>query len=399
VRSWRSPIVILACGCLIAVIGFGARFGLAFLLTPISSAHAWGRDVFSLALAIQMLLWGAAQPLTGAIADRFGPTRILSAGAIIYALGLATMPYATTPAMLYLTAGVLIGLGLAGSSFTIVMGGFGKLMPQSWRSLAFGAGTAAGSFGQFVFSPLAVALISAYGWESTLAIFASLVLLVVPLSLSLAIPPAERVFVRQQSLTQALREAFGHRSYVLLMLGYFTCGFQTFFIGVHLPAYLMDRGLPAQIGGWALAIIGLCNIVGSIGSGWLGNMMPKRFILAGIYFTRSLVIAFYVISPTSAAGTLIFAAVMGLLWLSTVPPTSSLVAIMFGTRWLAMLLGVAFLSHQFGGFLGVWLGGYLFEMTGSYDTVWRIAVLLGRLSAVINLPIVEKPVRRLAAAA
>ena len=397
--GWRSPIVILACGCLIAAIGFGSRFGLAFLLTPISSAHAWGRDVFSLALAIQMLLWGAAQPLTGAIADRLGPTRILSAGAIIYALGLATMPYATTPAMLYLTAGVLIGLGLAGSSFTIVMGGFGKLMPQNWRSLAFGAGTAAGSFGQFVFSPLAVALISSYGWESTLAIFASLVLLVVPLSLSLAIPPAERVFVRQQSLTQALREAFGHRSYVLLMLGYFTCGFQTFFIGVHLPAYLMDRGLPAQIGGWALAIIGLCNIVGSIGSGWLGNMMPKRFILAGIYFTRSLVIAFYVISPTSAAGTLIFAAVMGLLWLSTVPPTSSLVAIMFGTRWLAMLLGVAFLSHQFGGFLGVWLGGYLFEMTGSYDTVWRIAVLLGLLSAVINLPIVEKPVRRLAAAA
>ena len=398
-RSWRSPIVILACGCLIAVIGFGARFGLAFLLTPISSAHAWGRDVFSLALAIQMLLWGAAQPLTGAIADRFGPTRILSAGAIIYALGLVTMPYATTPAMLYLTAGVFIGVGLAGSSFTIVMGGFGKLMPQNWRSVAFGAGTAAGSFGQFVFSPLAVALISAYGWESTLAIFASLVLLVVPLSLSLAMPPAERVFVRQQSLTQALIEAFGHRSYVLLMLGYFTCGFQTFFIGVHLPAYLMDRGLPAQVGGWALAIIGLCNIVGSIGSGWLGNIMPKRFILAGIYFARSVVIAFYVTSPTSAAGTLIFAAVMGLLWLSTIPPTSSLVAIMFGTRWLAMLLGVAFLSHQFGGFLGVWLGGYLFEMTGSYDTVWWIAVLLGLLSAVINLPIVEKPVRRLPAAA
>jgi len=399
VASWRSPIVTLACGCLIAVIGFGARFGLAFLLTPISSSHAWGRDVFSLALAIQMLLWGAAQPLTGAIADRFGPTRILSAGAIIYALGLATMPYATTPAMLYLTAGVLIGFGLAGSSFTIVMGGFGKLMPPNWRSVAFGAGTAAGSFGQFVFSPLAVALISTYGWESTLAIFASLVLLVVPLSLSLTMPPAARVLVRQQSLTQALREAFGHRSYVLLMLGYFTCGFQTFFIGVHLPAYLMDRGLPAQIGGWALAIIGLCNIVGSIGSGWLGNMMPKRFILAGIYFARSLVIAFYVTSSTSAAGTLIFAAVMGLLWLSTIPPTSSLVAIMFGTRWLAMLLGVAFLSHQFGGFLGVWLGGYLFEVTGSYDTVWWIAVLLGLLSAVINLPIVEKPVRRLAVAA
>jgi MFS family permease len=271
-------------------------------------------------------------------------------------------------------------------------------MPQNWRSVAFGAGTAAGSFGQFVFAPLTVALISAYGWESTLTIFASIVLFTVPLSFSLAVDRPAPVFIRQQSLLHALIEAFGHRSFLLLTLGYFTCGFQTFFIGVHLPAYLMDRGLPAQIGGWALAIIGLFNIVGSIGSGWLGDMMPKRFILAGIYFARSVAIALYIALPASAAGTLIFAAVMGLLWLSTVPPTSSLVAIMFGARWLAMLLGVAFLSHQLGGFLGVWLGGLLFEMTGSYDIVWWIAILLGLLSALINLPIVEKPVPRIAAA-
>jgi MFS family permease len=395
---WRSPTVIVLCGCLIAIIGFGARFGLAFLLVPISSAHGWGRDVFSLALAIQMLLWGAAQPFVGAIADRFGPTLVLSVGALFYAVGLATMAYATTPAMLHLTAGVLIGFGLAGASFTIVISAFGKLMPQRWRSLAFGAGTAAGSFGQFLFSPLAVGLIANYGWQSTLAIFAMMVLLIVPLSLVLATPRPVQGIARQQSVMQALTEAFGHRSYVLLMLGYFTCGFQTFFIGVHLPAYLMDRGLSAELGGWTLAIIGLFNIVGSIGSGWLGNMMPKRFILAGIYFGRSLVIIIYIMLPASSAVTLIFGAVMGVLWLSTIPPTSSLVAIMFGTRWLAMLLGVAFFSHQLGGFLGVWLGGLLFERTGSYDAVWYLAILFGLLSAVINLPIVEKPVHRIAAA-
>jgi MFS family permease len=394
---WRSPLVVVLCGCLIAVIGFGARFGLAFLLIPISSAHGWGRDVFSLALAIQMLLWGAAQPLVGGIADRLGPTLVLSAGAVVYALGLATMAYATTPAMLNLTAGVLIGLGLAGSSFTIVISAFGKLMPEQWRSVAFGAGTAAGSFGQFVFSPLAVVLLTSYGWESTLAIFAMMVLLIVPLSLPLATPPLPQGLKRQQSVTEALTEAFGHRSYVLLMLGYFTCGFQTFFMGVHLPSYLADRGLSLELGGWTLAIIGLFNIVGSLGSGWLGNMMPKRFILAGIYFGRSLAIILYIILPPSSAATLIFGAVMGVLWLSTIPPTSSLVAIMFGERWLAMLLGVAFVSHQLGGFLGVWLGGFLFEQTKSYDAVWWLAILFGLLSAVINLPIVEKPVHRVAA--
>jgi predicted MFS family arabinose efflux permease len=240
--------------------------------------------------------------------------------------------------------------------------------------------------------------VSVYGWESTLFIFASLVLLIVPLSLSLTVPPHPQALARQQSLIQALTEAFGHRSYVLLILGYFTCGFQTFFMGVHLPTYLIDRGLPMEIGGWALAIIGLFNIIGSISSGWLGNLMPRRFILAGIYFMRSVVIGIYIALPTTAAGTLVFAAVIGLLWLSTIPPTSSLVATMFGARWLAMLLGIAFVTHQVGGFLGVWLGGLLFERTGSYDTVWIISILLGLLSAVINLPIVEKPVHRIAAA-
>jgi MFS family permease len=400
--SWRTPAVILACGCLIGALGFGARSGMGFFLTPMSSTYGWSREVFSLALAIQMLLWGAAQPFCGALADRFGPMRVLSVGAVLYALGLASMAYASSPVMLHLTAGVVIGFGLAGASFTIVIGAFGKLMPPEWRTLAFGAGTAAGSFGQFLFSPLAVALIDSFGWQHTLLIFAAVVLLIAPLSLALALPrgaaaPAAGAAPRQ-SVKQSLSEAFGHRSYVLLVLGFFTCGFQIFFIAVHLPAYLVDRGLPAWTGGWTLASIGLFNIIGAIAAGWLSASMPKRYILSFIYFGRAVAILVYILLPPSTAATLIFGAVLGLFWLSTVPPTSGLIAVMFGTRWLAMLFGFAFFSHQVGGFLGVWLGGMVFERTGSYDVVWWISILLGLLSAAINLPIVEKPVERLAAA-
>jgi MFS family permease len=401
--SWRTPALILACGCLIALVGFGARSGLGFFLTPMSSAHGWGRDVFALALAVQMLLWGAAQPVAGALADRYGATPILSVGAVLYALGLASMAYANTPAMLHLTAGAVIGFGLAGSSFTIVIGALGKLMPPQWRSLAFGAGTAAGSFGQFVFSPLAVALIDNIGWQDTLVAFAAVVLLIMPLSLALASPrqaggPTALTNQAQQSVAQALSEALGHKSFVLLVLGFFTCGFQIFFIAVHLPAYLVDRGLPAEVGGWTLASIGLFNIIGAVVAGWLAAFMPKRYILSLIYFGRAVAILIYILLPPSTVATLIFGAAMGLFWLSTVPPTSGLVAVMFGTRWLAMLFGFAFFSHQVGGFLGVWLGGVLFESSGSYDVVWWLSILLGLLSAVINLPIVERPVARLAPA-
>ena len=401
--SWRTPALILACGCLIALVGFGARSGLGFFLTPMSSAHGWGRDVFALALAIQMLLWGAAQPVAGALADRYGATPVLSVGAVLYALGLASMAYASTPGMLHLTAGAVIGFGLAGSSFTIVIRAFGKLMPPQWRSLAFGAGTAAGSFGQFVFSPLAVALIDSIGWQDTLVALAAVVLVIMPLSLALASPrlgggPTASTSQTQQSVAQALSEALGHKSFMLLVLGFFTCGFQIFFIAVHLPAYLVDRGLPAEVGGWTLASIGLFNIIGAVVAGWLAAFMPKRYILSLIYFGRAAAILVYILLPPSTLATLIFGAVMGLFWLSTVPPTSGLVAVMFGTRWLAMLFGFAFFSHQLGGFLGVWLGGVLFESSGSYDAVWWLSILLGVLSAVINLPIVEKPVVRAAAA-
>jgi MFS family permease len=401
VAAWRTPAVVVLCGCLIALLSFGPRSAVGQFLNPMSFAHGWGRDVFSFALAVQNLLWGIGQPLAGAIADRFGTIRVLWFGAIIYALGLFWMAQADTPSALTLSAGVLIGFGLSGCSFTLVIGALGKLVPESWRGLAFGLGTAAGSFGQFLFSPLARLLIDAFGWQMTLVIFATVLLLILPLSLALATPRAEDTKTRDaqsQSVSQALSEAFAHRSYILLVLGFFTCGFQLAFVTVHLPAYLIDRGLSAEVGAWTVGVIGLFNIVGSMLAGWLGNRVPKRYILSVIYFSRAAAIVAFVLLPASAASAIVFGAVTGLLWLSTVPPTSALVALMFGTRWLSMLFGFAFFSHQVGSFLGVWLGGFVFERTGSYDLVWWLSVLFGVLSALINLPIVERPVVRLAAA-
>jgi MFS family permease len=401
--TWRTPAVIAVCGCLIGLITFGPRSSLGFFLTPLSQANGWGRDVFALAIAVQNLLWGLGQPLAGAIADRYGANRVLSVGALLYAAGLVMMAYATNAAVLELSAGLLIGFGLSGCAFTVVLGAFGKLLPESWRSLAFGAGTAAGSFGQFLYSPVAVMLMGVVGWQETLVIFGLSLLLVLPLALALATgrstASAPAPARPAQSMRQALAEAFGHRSYVLLVLGFFTCGFQLAFVTVHLPSYLVDRGLSNQVGGWTLAIIGIFNIIGSLSAGWLGNRMPKRYILSAIYFARALAVVAFISVAASPLATYLFGAVTGLLWLSTVPPTSALVAIMFGTRWLTMLFGFAFFSHQVGGFLGVWLGGIAFERTGSYNSVWWLSVLFGVLSAVINLPIVEKPVARAATAA
>ena len=402
--TWRTPAVVICCGCLIAMLSFGPRSALGQFLNPMSFAYGWGRDVFSWALAIQNLLWGAFQPFAGAIADRYGAVRVLWTGTVAYAAGLILMAHASSTGLLDLGAGVLIGFALSSCSFTIVIGAFGKLLPDTWRSLAFGLGTAAGSFGQFLFSPLARALIDGTGWQNTLTIFGGMMLLILPLALALATPQAEAqagaVAPRpQQSVKQALSEAFRHRSYVLLVLGFFTCGFQLAFITVHLPAYLGDRGLSADVGAWTIGFIGLFNIVGSMLSGWLGNRMPKRYILSVIYFGRALAVVAFITLPASPASALVFGAVTGFLWLSTVPPTSGLVALMFGTRWLAMLFGFAFFSHQVGGFLGVLLGGWAFEHTHSYNPVWWLSVLFGVLSALINLPIVEKPVARPALAA
>jgi MFS family permease len=394
-EPWRTPAIVVLCGCLIGMLTFGPRSAAGQFLTPLSFANGWGRDVFSIAFAIQNLVWGLGQPFAGAIADRFGTVRVLCTGAILYGLGLAVMAYATTPVTLDLSAGVLIGFGLAGCSFNLVLGAFGKVVPEQWRSLSLGAGTAAGSFGQFLFSPLARALIDSFGWQQALLVFAAAMLLILPLSLALATPRATQMpGAAPQSLKQALAEAFGHRSYVLLVLGFFTCGFQLAFVTVHLPAYLVDRGLSADVGGWTIGVIGLFNIVGSLSAGWLGTRMPKRYLLSIIYFLRAAAVLAFIAFPATPTSAIVFGAVMGLLWLSTVPPTASLVALMFGARWVSMLYGFAFFSHQVGGFLGVLLGGIAFERTGSYDAIWWLSILFGVLSGLINLPIVEKPVHR-----
>jgi MFS family permease len=395
--SWRTPLVIVVCGSLIGMLTFGPRSTFGFFMQPMSREFGWGRDVFALALAVQNLLWGMGQPFAGAIADRFGTVRVISIGALMYAVGLMVMRYGSTPASVELGAGLLIGFGLSGCSFNLVLSSFGKLLPPEWRGIALGAGTAAGSFGQFLFAPVGVALIDNFGWQPALTVFAALMLLVIPLSLALATPSVAASDVpaaQQQSFKQALVEAFGHRSYVLLVLGFFTCGFQLAFITVHLPAYLVDRGAAVQTGGWVIATIGLFNIVGSLSVGWLQSRFPKRYILSVIYFARAMSIVAFISFPITTFSAIAFGVVTGLTWLSTVPPTSSLVALMFGTRWLATLYGFAFFSHQVGGFLGVLLGGVVFEKFGSYTPVWWLSVLFGVLSALINLPIVEAPVAR-----
>ena len=395
--TWRTPLVIIICGCLIALLSFGPRSSLGFFVQPMSRDFAWGRDVFGLALALQNLLWGLGQPIAGAIADRFGILRVMIVGALLYAGGLLLMRYSTAPLSLDLGAGVLIGFGLSGCSFNLVLSAFSKLLPPEKRGFALGAGTAAGSFGQFLFAPFGVAMIDNFGWQAALTVFALLMLLIVPLSLAIATPPStssNEPVGDQQSFKTALAEAFGHRSYVLLVLGFFTCGFQLAFITVHLPAYLADRGVAASTGGWVVAAIGLFNIIGSLSVGWLQNKYPKRYILSIIYFARALSIMAFISFPITTFSAIVFGAATGLTWLSTVPPTSALVALMFGTRWFATLYGFAFVSHQVGGFLGVLLGGVVFEQFGSYTPIWWLSILFGVLSALINLPIVEQPVAR-----
>ncbi|WP_306227361.1 MFS transporter [Bosea beijingensis] len=398
-RSY-APEIIVAAGCLIALITFGPRASAGLFQIPMTIQFNWGRDTFSLALAIQNLLWGLGAPFAGAIADRYGTVRVLCVGAILYAAGLVMMAYATTPLQLHLGAGVLIGFGLSACSFNLVLAAFGKLLPEQWRPMAFGAGTAAGSFGQFLFPPIGNILIETLGWQQALIVFAFTLLPILPISIVMATRKtgaaagAVAANLPNQTIAQALGEAFKHRSYVLLVLGFFTCGFQLAFITVHMPAYLKDAGLPAWVGGWTLAVIGLANAIGSLSSGWLSTRMPKRHLLAWIYLGRAVAIAAFILLPPSPTTAITFGIVIGLFWLSTVPPTSSLVMLMFGTKYMAMLYGFAFFSHQVGGFLGVWLGGVLYESLGNYQFVWWLSVALGVASALINLPIIEKPVQR-----
>ena len=392
-------ILILIAGSAVALLTFGPRSVFGLFLLPMSQEFGWGRDVFGFAVAIQNLLWGVGSPFAGALADRFGTVRVLCCGALIYAAGLALMAYATTPGLLHLSAGVLIGFGLSAASFNLVLAAFGKLLPNEWKSIGFGLATAAGSFGQFLFPPLTRGLMDTIGWHETLLVFGASLLIVLPFSLALstraATPSAASAAqAPQQSIGAALSEALRHPSYVLLVLGFFTCGFQLAFVTVHMPAFLVDKGMSLSVGAYTLALIGLFNILGSLTAGYLSNRMSRKVLLSIIYAGRGIAIAVFVMSPITATSCYVFGAAMGFLWLSTVPPTSGLVMLMFGTRYMAMLYGFAFFSHQVGGFLGVYLGGEIYEATKSYDWLWWLSVALSFASAAINLPIRERPVHR-----
>jgi MFS family permease len=395
--SSSFPWLIVVCGCLIAALTFGPRSAMGFFQLPMLEEKGWDRSTFALAMAIQNLLWGAGQPIFGAVADRFGTWRVLAMSGVLYALGLFLMATAESPAMLHIGGGVLVGLGVASGSFSIVLAAFARNVPGEKRSLIFGIGTAAGSAGMFLFAPISQGMIDAYGWSDTL-VYMSIAMLVIPVLAIPLIGNSASGKVRQteyeQTFGAALREAFAHRSFVLLVSGFFVCGFQVAFITAHFPAYIGDIGIDARYAVIALALIGFFNIIGSLGSGFIGQRYPKPIFLALIYIGRSIAVTAFLLFPQTPTTVIIFAIVMGLLWLSTVPPTNALVAIMFGTRHLGMLGGIVFFSHQIGSFLGVWLGGYLYDRFGSYDPVWWLGVALGIFAAVVHWPIQEKPVER-----
>ena len=396
--DWRTSTVVLVCGGLILTLGMGIRHGFGLFLQPMSADLHWGRETFALAIAVQNLVWGATQPFAGMIADKYGSGRVVLGGVLLYVLGLVLMAYPMAPWVFVLSAGVLIGTGLSGVTFSMIFGVLGRAYPPEKRSMAFGIAAAAGSFGQFALLPLTQTLLSHVGWYGALLSLAAVGLLMAPLSAAMVERRERRTHAFEQSAREALREALGHRGYVLLTLGFFVCGFQVVFVGVHLPAYLLDKGLPAHVGVTALALIGLFNIFGTYTTGWLGAKMPKRYILSFIYFARAVVIALFIWLPLSAWSAYAFAIALGLLWLSTVPPTNGIVGQVFGVRYLAMLTGVTFLSHQIGSFLGAWLGGFLFDRLGNYDLVWYLSIALGIVAGLINLPIDEREIRRPAVA-
>ncbi len=389
---WRRTGFIILCGCLISLVGFGIRSSYGLFNQPISAANGWGREVFAFALALQNLVWGLGLPLAGMLADRFGPVRVLALGGILYGAGVALSAVSTTPLALDITAGVLVGLGLSGSAFGIVLAAIAKLVPDEKRSWALGLATAAGSLGQFLFAPLGQVFINAYGWQIALMMLAGFAVLISVFATAFSAGKVH-AHVRNEAripFTQAMRAAFGHTSYLLLMSGFFVCGFQVAFISVHFPAYLSDVGAAPELGAWSIAAIGFFNIIGSYTAGVLGGKHSKRFMLSFLYVARSAIIAIFLFSEPTTLVVMTFASVMGLLWLSTVPLTSGLVAVMFGTQHLATLFGFVFFSHQLGSFTGVWLGGIVFDRYGSYDVIWWISIALGLFAALIHLPINEK---------
>ena len=395
-KSPKLVHVLIASGIILSLV-MGVRHGFGFWLQPISQAHQWTRETYSLAMAAQNLLWGVFGPLAGVAADRLGAARVVFAGALLYAAGLLWMALIDLPIAFVMGSGLLIGAAMACTAFGALSGIVGRTASVTQRSWAFGILGAAGSFGQFAMVPIEQQLIALTDWHQALWILAATITLVVlPLTLMLREPGSTQTsHLHQQSVTEAIREAFGHRPFMLLVAGYFVCGFQVVFIGVHLPAYLKDQGIAdPQVAVTALALIGLFNIFGSYYAGKLGGQLPKRYLLSGIYFTRAVLIALFLLAPLSSLTVYLFAAAMGLLWLSTVPLTNGMVAGIFGVRYLSMLSGFVFLSHQVGSFLGVWLGGYLYTVEGSYQTVWLITIALGVFAGLVNLPINEAPIAR-----
>jgi MFS family permease len=386
---------VLLCGALIVTLSMGVRHGFGLWLQPITMTRGWSRETFAFALAVQNLAWGLAGPIAGGLADRFGAFRVLVAGALLYAAGLVTMALATSGAAFTGAAGLLVGIAQSGCTYAIVYGVIGRNVSAERRTWAMGVTAAAGSFGQFLMVPVESALISHLGWDQALYLLGLLVLLIVPLALGLREPARGAVGgTHAQSIGAALREAFGYPSFRWLMAGYFVCGFQVVFIGVHMPSYLKDKGLGPEVATLALALIGLFNVIGTYAAGEIGQRWPKRYLLSAIYLLRSLSIVVFLLLPLTPMSVYVFSSAIGLLWLSTVPPTNALVAQIFGVQYLSMLGGFVFLSHQLGSFMGVWLGGKLFDATGSYDLVWWIAVALGVFAGVVNLPVRETPIAR-----
>ena len=387
---------VLACGAAIVTLSMGIRHGFGLWLQPITQAQGWTRETFGFALAVQNLSWGVFGVFAGMAADRFGAFRVIVGGALLYALGLIGMALSPTGLLFTLTAGVLIGAAQAGTTYAVIFGVIGRNISADRRSWAMGVAAAAGSFGQFLMVPVEGFLISSFGWQQALLVLGAAVLLIAPLAYGLR----ETSFAgglaprREQTIGQALREAFKYPSFQLLMAGYFVCGFQVVFIAVHMPSYLKDKGLSPEVAGYSLALIGLFNVFGTYIAGVLGQKIAKRKILSTIYLSRAVVIAGFIAAPLSPASVYIFASLMGLLWLSTVPVTNAAVAQIFGIQHLSMLSGFIFFSHQIGAFLGAWLGGYLYDRTGGYDIGWYIAIALGVFAALVNLPVREAPILR-----
>jgi predicted MFS family arabinose efflux permease len=390
----RRAVIAIACGAFILLLSFGIRSNFGLFLQPMSLDLGWGREVFALAMAIQNLLWGISQPFVGAIADKWGTARTVVGGGLLYALGVYLMSTTASPPELYFSGGVLIGFALSGTSFGVILAAVGRSVPAGRRSVALGITTAVGSLGQFLLPPIGQAFLSAYGWQTALLLLAfgslAMVLAAGGVRGRMATPAHG-----EQTIREALDEASRHSGYLYLTAGFFVCGWHVAFIAVHLPAYLADGGLSTGIAAWCLALVGLCNVIGSYVAGVLGGRFSKRYCLSALYAARSVLILAFIALPLSAASALAFSALIGLLWLSTVPLTSGLVAQIFGPRYMATLFGIVFLSHQIGSFLGIWLGGYLYDAYGSYDVIWWLSIALGLVAALLHWPIDERAVPRL----